>query len=257
MAEVRLSLYQAGRPETLPNVCVRCGAEAAGVVRRQFVWHPPPGVGPVRNRRPDLFVFLLSLATLLLTVVTRLLPGLDTLLYAEGRRRIWWWFVGVSAAAFAVLCLLLVAGIHFLWLFLIGTAMAFAAFVTLIYYADRDSPGLRGMTVTVGLPVCKRHRDHWERHQMTVLCLIAGLAGSATAFLIALVSPEADRLPGGQPTLLLLTGVCAAALLFGLVLVRLRPPVRAVEITEQTVTLAGVAPAFERALGPKIGVEPG
>ena len=55
MAEVRLSLYQAGRPETLPNVCVRCGAEAAGVVRRQFVWHPPPGVGPVRNRKPDLF----------------------------------------------------------------------------------------------------------------------------------------------------------------------------------------------------------
>ena len=57
--------------------------------------------------------------------------------------------------------------------------------------------------------------------------------------------------------ILLLIGVCAAALLCGWVLVRLRPPVRAVEITEETVTLAGVAPAFARALEPKIGIERG
>jgi hypothetical protein len=251
MAEVRLSLYQAGRPEELPQLCVRCGAPATGTVRRTFVWHPPPGVGPERNRRPDILVFFVSFLTLFATVFFRLLPSMDSMLYAEGRRRMFWWFVGGTVAFFVLIGVFILAEISLLWLFMILFAMAFTAFLTLIYYADQDSPGLRGMQIHATLPTCQQHRDHWERHQMAVLFCVSGLVGMAVAFLIALAS-HGGQLPGGQWTLLLIIGAGALALLLGLIFTVMRPPVRAVEITEQTVTLAGVAPEFARAMQARV-----
>jgi hypothetical protein len=102
----------------------------------------------------------------------------------------------------------------------------------------------------VAVPLCDRCRSHWRRYRWLV-------AGMVFAFLLlsALLVIWVQRTWGSPLALgnhraveVLLLGLLGTAALAVGAAVLVRPPIRAKEITEQTITLTGVSDAFPGAV---------
>jgi hypothetical protein len=105
--------------------------------------------------------------------------------------------------------------------------------------------------MTVHAPLCRQHKNHWL---VRTLAVLGGLAFIVLAFFTALIVSSATQPPGRGPADDGSFGlICVGSLVGLLVLIVIAAicqmtAIRPMEITDRTITLAGVAPEFIDAL---------
>lgn len=102
-----------------------------------------------------------------------------------------------------------------------------------------------GERVATVLPVCDRHPGHWRRRRRIVSGTFAVLAGLAV---FGCLQPGVAREIQNNPGLFVFLGLLAFLLWLGVVAACQATAVRAIACTSESLTLAGVAPWFARAV---------